>query len=275
MDLIRTAYLPMRLLDLVQAIKSRSIPKKAVVVTFDDGYADNFTRALPILEAAQIPATVFVAAGHIDSKSEFWWDELSRLILAPPTLPPTLSLNLEGECYTISTESMEQRRAAYAMLDEVIKPRPADIQNSVLEAIARWSGHNRILRDEYRTMTNAELKQLANSKFIEIGAHTMNHPILPTLSPAVQREEVVNSRRCLQEILNQPIKSFAYPNGDFSDTTVDIVETAGFSASCTTMRGCVVPQDNPLKLRRFAVNDWNIGTFRRNLESYFFVDSRM
>lgn len=267
---IRQAYHPIRLLDLVDAIQSRSIPRRAVTVTFDDGYRDNFTQALPLLETAQIPATVFVTAGSIGSTKEFWWDELSRMILAPPNVPPTLSLQIQGRHSTWNTASPEQRQAAYSALKEVTKPLPAATQDNILTDLARWSGLKRELRDDYRTMTAAELQQLVQSDYIDLGAHTMTHPLLPTLSPEAQYSEIVNSSRCLEALVNQPISTFAYPNGDSNGETLKIVEEAGFRAACTTLPGCVHSDDNLFLLRRCGVNDWGIETFKRNLATFFY-----
>jgi peptidoglycan/xylan/chitin deacetylase (PgdA/CDA1 family) len=266
---IRQAYRPISLLDLAEAVQDGAIPPRSVVVTFDDGYANNCTRALPLLEAAQVPATTFVTAGHVNSSREFWWDELSQLILAAPAVPPTLSLQIQGRNFIYNTATTEQRQDVYVHLTDMMKPLPAAVQNRVLNNLARWSGLKRKVRKDYRVMTTAELKQLSQSKYVDIGAHTMNHPILPTLPPEAQYDEIVNSRRWLQATLDQPVLTFAYPNGDFAHETTKIVEVAGFRTACITVTGRVKPGDDLFRLRRCAVNDWDKETFKHNLEAAF------
>ena len=75
---------------------ARKISRRSIVITFDDGYADNLYNAKPLLERYKIPATVFVTSGHIYAQEEFWWDELDRVLLQPGTLPETLCLKING-----------------------------------------------------------------------------------------------------------------------------------------------------------------------------------
>ena len=82
----------MSLVELKNALRNNSLPRRAVVVTFDDGYADNCWQALPILERHAVPATFFVTTGYLRETRRFWWDELERLILRSPSLPQNLSV---------------------------------------------------------------------------------------------------------------------------------------------------------------------------------------
>ncbi|MFN8487843.1 MAG: polysaccharide deacetylase family protein [Caldilineaceae bacterium] len=266
---IRQQYHPIRLLELVDAIQNGSLRERAVAVTFDDGYSNNFTQALPLLEAAQIPATVFVTTGHIDSSCEFWWDDLAHLLLGAAHTPATLSLKVQERFYTWDTESVQQRQEARLALEDLIEPLPAKAKEQVLYELANWSGLKRGGRSAYRAMTKAELTQLAQSKYIDLGAHTVTHPILPTLSPEEQYAEIVNGRRNLETLVNQPVRTFAYPNGDFASETVKIVAEAGFTAACTTVRGCVQAGDDLFRLRRYSVDDWSSATFQQNLAAFF------
>jgi len=99
LEVIRRYGVPMPLRQMVEALQNGKVPKRAVVVTFDDGYADNLHQAKPLLERYEIPATVFVTAGQVGSRREFWWDELDRLLLQAGTLPARLQLNLNGNAY--------------------------------------------------------------------------------------------------------------------------------------------------------------------------------
>lgn len=270
---IRQEYCPIRLLDLIAHVRSGSIPHRAVAVTFDDGYYDNLTGALPLLEAARIPATVFVTAGFIDSPREFWWDELARFTLEAQNTPCSLELVIQGHNYIWEMASAKQRQAAYSELKELVKPLTSAAIERVLNELATWSGLERALRPAYRTMTSLELRQMAHSEFIDIGAHTVTHPILPTQSLDAQYDEIVDSRRRLEAIINRPVRTFAYPNGDFTKETTKIVEQAGFVGACTTKTGRVERNQDPFTLRRFPVNDWDVGTFEDNLAAYFRVSS--
>src|SRR5829696_8506777 len=94
LEILRQYARPMRLQQMSQALIDGNLPDRAVVVTFDDGYADNLYNAKPALERYNVPATFFLTTGYIGHKREFWWDELDRLLLQPAKLPNTLRLSV-------------------------------------------------------------------------------------------------------------------------------------------------------------------------------------
>jgi peptidoglycan/xylan/chitin deacetylase (PgdA/CDA1 family) len=96
LEILRRYSRPMSLQGLLVALRNGCLPRQAVVVTFDDGYADNLHCAKPLLERYDVPATAFVTAGYVGSQREFWWDELERLILVPGRLPEELRVNING-----------------------------------------------------------------------------------------------------------------------------------------------------------------------------------
>ncbi|NJL11190.1 MAG: polysaccharide deacetylase family protein [Calothrix sp. SM1_7_51] len=100
MSVLRKFAKPISLSELAQAQKNGKIPKRSVVITFDDGYADNLYNAKPILERYDIPSTFFIATGHIGSSRIFWWDELEKLFLQPGKLPNKLTIETDNECHT-------------------------------------------------------------------------------------------------------------------------------------------------------------------------------
>src|SRR5437773_7329055 len=99
LEVLRQQSRPMHLQQLVSRLRDGNLPRHAVAITFDDGYADNLLQAKPALERYDIPATVFVATGNIEQAHEFWWDELERLLLQPGTLPEELRLSIDGKTY--------------------------------------------------------------------------------------------------------------------------------------------------------------------------------
>jgi peptidoglycan/xylan/chitin deacetylase (PgdA/CDA1 family) len=269
---IRRTCEPMRLSDLVQALQQRSLPRRAVAITFDDGYADNFMHAYPLLESAGIPATVFVAAGQIDTKSEFWWDDLERILLQSNHLPDHLRIEIRGREQKWQLESLEHRERVYHDLRGLLRTLDGSERSEALARLASWAGLERAGRADYRAVTTDELVELAQSKLIDIGAHTMTHPVLSALAPDAQTAEIVSGREKLESIIGSPISTFAYPYGeiqDFTDETVAIVRAAGLSAACTTVHGSIESGDDLFRLRRFAVFDWDMETFARRLESSF------
>jgi len=270
----RTCY-PMRLADLVDALSGHSLPHWAVVITFDDGYVDNLTNAYSLLQSAQIPATVFVASGGIDSSSEFWWHKLEQILLTPTDLPERVRVRAQGREYEWDTTSSERRQLAYYAIGDLLRPLPAADRDEVLTDLANWTGFEPTACPDYRLMTSAELMALAQDGLVELGAHTVTHPVLSALPADAQRAEIVEGRRRIEAIIGQSVLTFAYPYGEaphFTAETVEIVKAAGFRAACTTIYGRVEPGDDLFQLRRCPVHDWDLKTFKRRLASFFLAD---
>lgn len=269
---IRRSCHPMRLLDLVVAMQRNSIPKRSVVVTFDDGYVDNLTQALPILTSLQIPATVFVVGGQIDSRDGFWWDRVAGVLLSRKALSQRLTVCIQGQQHEWTIASHEQRMLACKAVQELLRPLDAHERSRALADLVKWSGENGSKHCGSRPMTAGELLRLTQGGLVEIGAHTMTHRDLSALLPRVQYEEISNSRQKLEGIIGHPVRTFAYPYGtakSFNQETVEIVRSAGFLVACTAIAGSVKSGQDPFRLPRCWVNDWGVGKFAENLELFF------
>jgi peptidoglycan/xylan/chitin deacetylase (PgdA/CDA1 family) len=268
------------------------LPKRGVVLTFDDGFADNLYNAKPLLERYECPVTVFVTAGHAGQDREFWWDELERQLLEPGTLPDPLRLDVGGRTHEWSFEEVahykpedyardrawnggleptHRRQEIWVELTHLLRPLPDIEQRQVLDQLAAASGKCQP-RATHRTMTEDEVRQLENGGLVEIGAHTMTHPTLAAHCAELQREEIEQSKACLERMLDKPVRSFAFPFGtrdDYTAETVWILEQAGFLASCTTNPGLVDRLNDPLQIPRVAIRDCDGDVFRRQLEDWF------
>src|SRR5215831_19684077 len=206
MEAIRRYCIPMRLGELVDELQDGNIPNRAVVVTFDDGYADNLHQAKPLLERYEIPATVFVTAGQVGSRREFWWDELDRLLLQAGTLAARLQLSLNGNAYAwelgeASTYTEEDsrryrdwhiereddpspRHRLFRWLHDRLNSLPDGERQKILKDLLAWTGAEPSARITHQTLTIDEAILLEEGDLIEVGAHTMNHPNLAALPAA-------------------------------------------------------------------------------------------
>jgi peptidoglycan/xylan/chitin deacetylase (PgdA/CDA1 family) len=267
----RTCH-PMRLLDLVEALRAHSLPRRAVVITFDDGHASVFERACPLLASAQIPATVFIATGSIDDPREFWWDELDRVLLLPENVPEFLHLTVGGQGYKWATGSREERLAAYHAIRRLVRTVADEECVSLLSYLCTWASVERTAPSDCHPMTSAELFHLAQDGLVELGAHTVTHPVLAALPADDQRAEILGSRASLEGITRRPVLAFAYPYGraeHFTDETVRIVQAAGFRVACTARQGLVEPGSDLFRLHRCEIQNWDIVAFRKHLEWLF------
>ena len=282
---IRTHAVPMPLAELVRALRQGTMPSRAVAVTFDDGYADNLEYAKPLLTQYGVPATVFVTAGQVGSGREFWWDELDRLLLQPGTLPGTLRLQLNGTAHewslgkgsTYTEEEFRRDRHWHVECREDPGPRqrvfravfdclygvPSTKRTIVLDQLKAWAGGRSTARPTHQALTSEQAVRLAEGDLIEIGAHTMTHPVLAALSIAEQRQEIQQSKVQLEAMLGREVVSFAYPHGSSPRTTIATVGQAGFACACSSHPDAVFRGADLLRLPRLVVRNWDGDAFAR------------
>ena len=291
MDVLRAIGNPISLSQLNACLRDHKLPRRGILVTFDDGYSDNLYNAKPILDRYEVPATVFVAGAYVGFRGEFWWDELEKLLLRPGALPEYLEFKSNGTPFKfkLGESAMfysdeqhlqhrswnfrektlpSERHALYLNLYNVLRPLPTAERGEALEVIRGWSGCTSGPREAYRPMTAGEVQRLRDGKLIEVGAHTNSHPVLSQLPLDTQREEISGSKSLLEDILDQPVTSFAYPYGgdaDYTAETVGAVREAGFESAFSTTAGLVGKQSEPFRLPRYGVRNWNGDAFARRI----------
>jgi peptidoglycan/xylan/chitin deacetylase (PgdA/CDA1 family) len=274
LGLLKKHYCPISLIDLADAVERGKIPNRSVVLTFDDGYIDNFTQALPILEAYKIPATIFVTTGNIWDKKEFWWDELEHILLGSADFPDCLKININGETHQWPTRTFSEKHQARRSIHLIMRPMSNEERQEILGELASQTGQTREVREIHRSMVVQELKQFARSNYVHIGAHTVTHPILSSLPYEDQYQELSSSRDELEAIIGKPIQVCSYPYGsvdDFNQDSIKAAKDCGFRAACSTIRGLVHHDTDPFILPRCWADNWNRNTFEKRLLSYFGV----
>jgi len=280
----------LRLQQLTKVLQEGTTPSRSVVVTFDDGYADNLHNAKPLLEQYEIPATVFITTGPLDRAGAFWWDELERVLLQPGTLPAVLSLRIDADAHQWELgdsahydEAAFQdhrgwrawqpaptlRHSVYLAVWQMLRPLPEGQRRTVLDELLSWAGAGLAGGPLPGTLSSREVVALAQGELVEIGAHTVTHPMLAALPADSQREEIYRSKVSLEGILGYPVTSFSYPYGSRDDETVSLVREAGFACACSTRPGAVGHEADPLQLPRFQVEDWTGDEFATRLSQWF------
>lgn len=290
MQILREFYHPKSLGDIYQEKKAKRFPNQSVMVTFDDGYADNFLVAQNILNASEIPATVFVTSRMVDNKKEYWWDELERVFLSPDPLPRQLELLINNEIISFEFDSELPRNAfegwnvlsqsprnsrqdAYLFLMGVLRKSNFSTKENLLSEIFAWAGLNRNTgRLKNLSVSSTLLSSLPKNGFIDVGAHTVTHPQLSSLSQSEQESEISGSKSDIEQILDRPIYAFAYPFGerrDYSKDSIRLVRQAGFNCACSNFSGLTTWLTDPFQLPRFIVRDWDGETFSKKLRGWF------
>jgi peptidoglycan/xylan/chitin deacetylase (PgdA/CDA1 family) len=276
LEAITQVAVPMSLQGFLNSRFDGKLPARSVVVTFDDGYLDNFEQALPLLRAHSVPATLFVTTGNIDTAREFWWDQLESIMLVPGRLPDRLNLSLPdgvrcwqlGAAAEVTVEQlMADRDKRPWAADEgsrlrlffdvwsALWPLSAAQREAALDALAAWAGPLPSPAACRRTLTSQEIRDIAGSGLVSIGAHTVDHPPLPARQPSEQLRQIRGSKQRLQELLDTEIDTFAYPHGEYSSDTVDLLRKLGFNCAVTVEHQPVGRHTDPMLLPRYGVED--------------------
>jgi len=256
LDVLRKWATVVRLRDLFASGPSGRSARPTVAVTFDDGYKDNLTGARPMLERADVPATLFAVAG--ESGQEFWWDDLEDVLFRPETLPS--ALNVAGE-----EMRSEERSALYLKVHRTLQGMPSAERRN---AIKDLRSQVRLSTAPSLRLSDEELRTLASGGLIEIGGHSLTHPMLSRLSVEEQRQEIFGCKRRLEELLGSPVGSFAYPYGastDFNPSSVALVKEAGFQSAFAVASDALWRSTDRFAAPRVIVTDCDGAEFERYL----------
>jgi len=273
LKILREKYCLIDIDEFSEIIRSRkAMPKSSVVITFDDGYVDNFYEALPILNRQRAQAIFYIATANIDSRREFWWDNLERIFLHGLNLPPALSFKSHGKSYLFGTATASERESTYLALHPVIKNCDVDERERLMDYILSWSGQSVAGRETHRMMHASEVTALANSPSAVIGAHTHNHPKLSVCSQHMQRREILASKEILEKLTRKPVMHFSYPFGtrqDYDRHSVAICKDLGLTMACANTHNRVHRWSNTFELPRMLVRNWNGQQFSDKMKFFF------
>jgi peptidoglycan/xylan/chitin deacetylase (PgdA/CDA1 family) len=250
LELIRSSFRVLPLRAATTALRERSLPPRSLVITFDDGYADNAEVALPLLRRHGLTATFFVSTGFLDAAGCMWNDALIESVRS--TTVSELDLR-EWSLGRHALSSTADRQQAIEVLLGHAKYLPTAARDDFVKATQRRlevSGSFPGLM-----MSSAQVRAL-HLAGMEIGGHTMAHPILTSIDLDECRLEIEGGRRRLQEITDSPVDLFAYPNGkprqDYDQAHVALVRQLGFVAAVSTASGAASAEDDPHQLPRYT-----------------------
>ncbi|MCA8970192.1 MAG: polysaccharide deacetylase family protein [Planctomycetes bacterium] len=255
---IKQRYRILPLSEVVQAIRNgRALPSKTAVITFDDGFRNNYTTAWPILKAEGVPATIFVTTGYLDSRRMNWSDQLFLDLQA--AAPGELDLSAHGlGQHPIGSDA--SRSAVCDLVRRHVKTLPSATKNTILADISRFAdrpGRRAVAEaPDFEPLTWDECREMATSGIVDFGAHTITHEILSRLPREAMRNEIEESCRIVRERLGVQDVPFAYPNGgrdDFDDHCKAVVQGANATCALTTIEGLCTRSSDVYALPRIGV----------------------
>ncbi len=248
MSWLTSFFKVMPLHEAVQKLQQNKLPPYTACITFDDGYADNATIALPILKKYSISATFFVSTSFLDG-GRMWNDSIIELVRQAPG--PILDLSkMDLGLFEIST--IHQREQTINILLNKLKYLPLKSRELKVEEMCTYSPA-KLPND---LMMTSEQVRLLHDSGMEIGRHTVNHPILARTEDTMAREEIANGKETLESIIHSPVRTFAYPNGrpgqDYLSKHVQMVKELGFEAAVSTSSGTAKNSSDIYQLPRIG-----------------------
>jgi peptidoglycan/xylan/chitin deacetylase (PgdA/CDA1 family) len=242
------------------------LPPRALSVTFDDGYLDNQTLALPLLKTYQIPAALFVPTGGLENDEPLWWDRVIYALDATDKhelSPGALGIPLPHQ--SLSLDRWQRDETVARILDS-LWTLPITQVLEVVKRIELALPPARRVSPVARRMNPQQITQMHQAG-IEIGAHSVSHPNLTLETPASVRQEMQISKKTLENIISAPINGFAYPAGWKNADAVAAVQESGFSYAVATVRGVnqIRTGCHLFELLRVGMPDTSVSDFKRAL----------
>ncbi len=251
--------------EIVEAVaEERPLAAGTIAITFDDGYADNATAALPILKRYDATAAFFVTAGWIGSAQMLWWDRVHEYVRqaaqegAPPTGCESLPRPVGAALASANLRSPEGAAAlerALAVALRTLRLVPEELDR-LIERVAESLGADEPQPERYLPMSWEQVAVLRQAG-MEIGSHTMTHARLASVPAERAHDELEESKKTIETKLGEPIRLLAYPAGDANRDVAELAAEVGYEAAFTTEAGPVLPGDDALALRRIGV--WSGG----------------
>jgi peptidoglycan/xylan/chitin deacetylase (PgdA/CDA1 family) len=256
LDQVVSQFQVLPLEDAASRLRSGRLPRRAACITFDDGYADWMTGALPALRKRNLHATFFITTGQFGGLP-LWHERIQAAVRALPG--PVLDIGMPSLGQP-SVATLLDRQALVVRLEQDLKYLTLAAREQALLRLEAAAG---VSPAQLPRMSEAQLRDLHSQGF-GVGGHTINHPILDYCNEQELVDEVAGVRQQLQGIVGGAVAGFAYPNGrphaDFSRHHVEAVRRAGYAYAVTTHWGVANPATSLFQIPRFtpwAEREWH------------------
>ena len=250
-------------------LSKKKFPPKSLIITFDDGYHDNYSEALPILSSVKTQALFFITTALLNTEEESWWDKMDQFFDSKINFPSYLNINNN---FKLNTSSSKNKINAYHYLHKLLKySKPAN-RESIINQIIEQIKFEPIDRDINKFMTFDEIKSMNDSHFAVIGAHTHTHTPLSILTYNEQKNDIEKSVAILENLINKKIEYFSYPFGtkkDYNKDTFNICKELNFKVAFANYYSQVHRWTNNYNLPRVLIRDWNINKFKKEIKKAF------
>jgi peptidoglycan/xylan/chitin deacetylase (PgdA/CDA1 family) len=274
MDYLASQFYVCSLADAVACLRTHDLPDNTVVVTFDDGYRDNYLHAFPILKKFSIPTTIFLATEVIGSGKVLWHD---RVFAAFRNTREPFLTEYGNQLGSHPLRTVKEKLLAQAHVRAFLRSLDNDARSLwIARLVEQLSVEDQHDADAPALMLTWDEVRIMHRDGISFGSHTVSHPILSKMSAVKAREEISESKRILEERLGAAVEAFAYPNGardDFTEEIKGMVKEAGYTCAVTTIFGVNEIGHDVFALHRGQPWEHHLPTFAAKLYWYKYASS--
>lgn len=269
MTYVKNHYNPITFNDLINHINNgENLPKKPIIITFDDGHKDNYTNAYPILKELNMPAAIFISTEYIDSNNIFWFDWVAHLVYK--TKSKNISLNNGGYIALLHNSIDSRRKVTEELLKYLMTLINVSRKDCLIEMAEQLNV--KILENDKEKSSALSWSQVIemSKNGIEFGSHTVSHPILSKLDDSELKFELKNSKKEIELHINKQVDTIAYPvggNSEFNQKVVNSCKDFGYVLGVSYISGVEpLPIKNVFSLKRLHVERYtNISRFKAML----------
>lgn len=242
--------------------RGEPLPERALSITFDDGYLDNLTLALPVLQRCGVPCTVYIPTGGLAEGQPLWWDRVIAALAGTRRASIDLrEVGLTDQDLVLPLHGVNAAWHAERVLDALWSLRPAE-RDRCVDRIVHWLAPADTTRWRAERLSPAQVRELRRQG-AEIGAHAVTHPNLSLCDEAQVRSELQVSRATLEDLLQESVTGFAYPGGHQPADAERLCHEAGFAYAVSTEPGVNRAPHARMSLRRIGMPDAEMPDFRR------------
>jgi len=257
MHLLKT-YTIVSICDAIMLAKSnKALDKNYAVITFDDGYIGNYEVVYPFVKLNNIPITIYVATKACQTNRINWYDEVINLLQGKRDCRIEFS-NFNGKNHFIkSSDHGEKKWVKIQSLLEDLKSMKLHNRDLAIKSMYMQLGHNCVKEGILRHLDPNKIQELSKSPLVTIGAHSHCHSLLPNIPNEVALESIVNSKELLEMWTSKSVDHFSYPNGNYDEKVLAMVEQSGFESSVTTQAGYWQFNESFFKIRRLGIGRYD------------------
>jgi peptidoglycan/xylan/chitin deacetylase (PgdA/CDA1 family) len=253
---LKAHFLIISLAELVRRLQAGEDISRCAVVTFDDGWQDNYTYAFPILKELKVPATIFLASGFVGTSRWFWPEQISWAVRSVrrkrvdlSLLPDALSRIMRREDH-MNMEVEESSELIISEMKSWDEPQRLSVANSCSLLREKTTGESKRL-----LMNWDEAREMFQSGLVNFGSHTVSHAMLDHLPLEQVQQELLECAADIHSEIDVSAEFFAFPNGNYTQQVLSILPSFGITAAVTTKRGLVNENSLLLELPRIAVHE--------------------